>query len=120
MAAASNKPGAVHYALIIFVMLTVVLGIVSYMNHREYSNQAASMTDMTGKVSKLEREIKNKDDQVQVLKKLVGRNFELVDDANDPKNANTVQLSQACVDCVQSALTGVCHAKQLACIADKS
>jgi hypothetical protein len=38
----------------------------------------------------------------------------------DPKNANTVQLSQACVDCVQSALTGVCHAKQLACIADKS
>jgi hypothetical protein len=36
MAAASNKPGAVHYALIVFVMATVVLGITTYMFHRDY------------------------------------------------------------------------------------
>ena len=40
----------IHYpvfALIVFVMITVVLGIVSYMNHREYSDQAAAMAELT-------------------------------------------------------------------------
>lgn len=91
MAAASNKPGAVHYALIIFVMITVVLGIVSYMNHREYSDQSAKFAEKEAEVSKLGRLVKNGDDQVQVLKKLVGRNFDLVDDATNPQNANTVK-----------------------------
>lgn len=93
MAAANNKPGAVHYALIVFVMLTVVLGIVSYMNQREYYNQATASADLASKVSKLEREKNDKSDQIQVLKKLVGRSFELVEDANDPKNANTVKAA---------------------------
>ena len=43
MAAASNKPGPVHFALISFVILSVVLGITTYMFHREYSDRAAKI-----------------------------------------------------------------------------
>lgn len=34
----SNKPRAVHYALIVFVMSTVVLGMLTYINMRELSD----------------------------------------------------------------------------------
>lgn len=91
MAAASNKPGAVHYALIVFVMITVVLGIVSYMNHREFSDKSASFTEQEAKLSNATKMLKNADDQVQTLKKLTGRNFDLVDDPTNPANANTVK-----------------------------
>jgi hypothetical protein len=91
MAAASNKPGAVHYALIVFVMATVVLGITTYMFHRDYSDEVVKSAEMQTKVSKYEREIKNKDDDIQTLKKLNGPNFDLIDDPTNPQNANTVK-----------------------------
>lgn len=93
MAAASNKPGAVHYALIVFVMITVVLGIVTYQFHVGFSTESVKNVELATKVSNFEREIKNKDDQVQVLKKLVGRNFDLVDDPTNPQNATTVKAA---------------------------
>lgn len=93
MAAASNKPGAVHYTLIVFVMITVVLGIVSYMNHREYSDKTAAFAEQEQKLSNANRLLKNADDQVQTLKKLVGRSFDLVDDPTNPNNANTVKAA---------------------------
>jgi hypothetical protein len=93
MAAASNKPGAVHYALIVFVMITVVLGIVSYMNHREYSDQAAAMTELTKQVSDSKRLVSARVDEVQALKKTIGYMFDLVDDATNPQNANTVKAA---------------------------
>jgi hypothetical protein len=93
MAAASNKPGAVHYALIVFVMITVVLGIVSYMNHREYSDQAAAMAELTKQVSDSKRNLSARVDEVQALKKTIGFMFDLVDDATNPQNANTVKAA---------------------------
>ena len=91
MAAASNKPGAVHYALIIFVMITVVLGIVTYQYNRSYSDETVARMAADEKLGKVNAAIKTYEDQVQVLKKLIGRNFTEIDDNNDPKNANTVK-----------------------------
>jgi conjugal transfer/entry exclusion protein len=93
MAAASNKPGAVHYALIVFVMISVVLGIVSYMYHREYSDAAAELLTLKKEVSDSKRNVSARVDEVQALKKTIGFMFDLVDDATNPQNANTVKAA---------------------------
>jgi hypothetical protein len=93
MAAASNKPGAVHYALIVFVMITVVLGIMTYQFHREFSDQSAKFAEKEQELSKAKALYKTLDDNVQVLKKTTGRIFDLVDDATNPGNANTVKAA---------------------------
>ncbi|MEK6259654.1 MAG: hypothetical protein AABP62_13635 [Planctomycetota bacterium] len=90
MAAASNKPGAVHYALIVFVMMSVILGITTYMFHREYSDRAAKITELEGKTGTQTTLIKKYDDEIQALKKKTGRNFEQVEDPANAANANTV------------------------------
>lgn len=93
MAASSNKPGAVHYALIVFVMITVVLGIVAYQFHREYSDQAAKFAEKEQELSKARQLHKALDDSVQALKRLIGRNFEVVENPTNPQDANTVKAA---------------------------
>ena len=91
MAAASNKPGAVHYALIVFVMITVILGIVTYQYNRSFSDASVELATKAEELSKLKALVKSGDDQVQVLKKLTGRIFDLIDDNTNPQNVNTVK-----------------------------
>lgn len=156
MAVASNKPGFVHYALILSVMITVVLGFLSGLNHRELAAlrvkiaesekqlsgakrliatmsglethdsavKATALEDMRDfanarqkprdpesvdqreladqifrvaeveeQVRKLMTLVKSYDDQVQILKNLTGRKFELVDDPANPENVNTVKAA---------------------------
>ncbi len=90
MAAASNKPGAVHYALIVFVMMSVILGITTYMFHREYSDRAAKITELEGKASSQMAQIKKYDDDIQALKKQTGNDFGTILDPADPNNATSV------------------------------
>ena len=90
MAAASNKPGAVHYALIVFVMMSVILGITTYMFHREYSDRAAKITELEAKAGTQTQTIKKNDDEIQALKKKTGRPFEQIEDTTNAANANTV------------------------------
>ena len=63
MAAATNKPGAVHYALIIFVMGTVTLGIVSYMYMREASDRIVDNAKLTEENAKLNKSVRSYADQ---------------------------------------------------------
>ncbi|MEI8379475.1 MAG: hypothetical protein WCJ09_05070 [Planctomycetota bacterium] len=93
MAAASNKPGAVHYALIVFVMISVVLGILTYNFHQNYSTEAAKAFEKTNEVANISKKFAAEIDKVEVLKKLIGITHELVYDPADPKNANTVKAA---------------------------
>ena len=90
MAAAANKPGAVHYSLILFVMLSVILGITTYMFHRESSDKFAEIAKLNDENKNLNRVQKTLDDQIQSLKKKLGINFEVVEDLNAPDNQATV------------------------------
>lgn len=90
MAAASNKPGAVHYALIVFVMMSVILGITTYMFHREYSDRQAKITELEGKASSQTAQIKKYDDEIQALKAQTGNNFDGILDQSNRDNATTV------------------------------
>ena len=91
MAAASNKPGAVHYALIVFVMLSVILGITTYMFHREYSDRLAAITKLEGEAGTQKSLIKKYDDDIQALKNQTGnKGFEIVLDPANADNATSV------------------------------
>ena len=93
MAAASNKPGAVHYALIVFVMFTVVLGILVYNFHRGYSDESAKAFESANKVADMTKKLSAEIDKVQVLKKLTGHEFEAIYDPADPNNKTTVKAA---------------------------
>ena len=90
MAANPNKPGPVHYALVVFVISTVVLGIKTYMFHREYSDRAAKITELEGKAGTLNVSIKKLDDEIQALTNQTGNKFEMKLDPSNPKNATSV------------------------------
>jgi predicted nucleic acid-binding Zn-ribbon protein len=90
MAAAANKPGAVHYSLILFVMLSVILGITTYMFHRESSDKFAEIAKLNDENQKLNRVQKTLADQIDSLKNKIGIKFDQVDDPNNPQNQATV------------------------------
>ncbi len=90
MAAASNKPGAVHYALIIFVMLSVILGITTYMFHREYSDRLAAITKLEADLVTEKKLKSTKDDEVQALTNQNGNKFDLIVDPANRDNATSV------------------------------
>lgn len=90
MAAAANKPGAVHYFLIFFVMASVILAITTYMFHREASDKFAEISKLNEENQKLNKVQKTLDDQIQALKNKVGIKFEVVDDPNNRENQATV------------------------------
>ena len=88
--AADNKPGAVHYSLIAFVVLSVILGITTYMFHRESSDKFAEIAKLNDENQKLNRVQKTLDDQIQSLKNKLGIKFDVVEDVNAPDNQATV------------------------------
>lgn len=90
MASAANKPGAVHYSLIVAVMSTVILGITTYMFHREASDKYAEVAKLNDENQKLNRVQKTMDDQIVALKNKIGIKLEQVDDPNNPENKATV------------------------------
>ena len=85
MAAAANKPGAVHYSLILFVMLSVILGITTYSFQKDSADKFAEVVKLTGDHEKANRAYQALDEQVQQLKVKIGGNSKespLVDPAN--------------------------------------
>lgn len=86
--AASNKPTAVHYSLIFFVMLSIILGVTTYMYVREYSDSFKKEVVAKSDLAKANTNWKNAIADVDALKALIGKgNLDKVVDltnANDP------------------------------------
>lgn len=89
MASSSGRPGAVHFALIFFVMLSVILGVVAYMYYKEYTDGVAVVNKERQNVAAKAKALKNADSEVQLLKRLSGYP-ELEVGINDATNPDTV------------------------------
>lgn len=89
MASSSAKPGAVHFALIFFVMLSVILGVVAYMKFNERDELASKIDAANKKAGKAEKALKQVDSEVQLLKRLAGYP-EMDVGLDDEANTNTV------------------------------
>lgn len=90
MAAAANKPGPVHYTLAIFVVLSVVLGITNYMSFKDAADRTIEVDKLTKDNQAAIAQIKNLDDDVQALKRLIGNTLTKVEDRANPQNPATV------------------------------
>lgn len=90
MAASNNKPTAVHYSLIFFVMLSIILGVTTYMFQREASDagkrEAAAKKDAGDKNSLWTNAVNDMD----AVKKLLGKTVETVVDANGANSPNSL------------------------------
>lgn len=88
MASSSGKPTAVHFALIFFVMLSVITSVVAYMMYTEYETTkkvaAKAETDRSAQRAAYDREV----DKVTALKGLIGHEYEEVGAGTN--NPNTV------------------------------
>ncbi|MDA1017138.1 MAG: hypothetical protein O3A00_22100 [Planctomycetota bacterium] len=89
MASSTGKPGAVHFALIFFVMLSVILGVVAYMYYKEYTDGVAVVNKERQNVAVKAKALKKADSEVQLLKRLTGYP-ELEVGLNDATNPDTV------------------------------
>ena len=65
----SEKPAGIHYVLIVFVMLSMILGASAYMNWREMSDLKDLMAARESEVAKSRKSLTNQDDQIQALLK---------------------------------------------------
>ncbi len=86
MASSSGKPGAVHFTLIFFVMLSVILGVVAYMKHTEREELSAKIATANKKANSAEKAVKQADSEIQLLTRLTGYpEMEVgLDDAGNP------------------------------------
>lgn len=70
--AAQNKTTAVHFSLIFFVMLSVVLGVVSYLFYSDYRDQQAQFTKNQQELNAAAGKNKQYQEEVEALKKTIG------------------------------------------------
>lgn len=87
---AASKPTAIHYWLMVFVVLAIGFGITTYMFQREYSDALVKLQKAEGDLSTEKRLSKNLDDDVQALKNVLGIRLEVVEDRQNPNNPTTV------------------------------
>lgn len=93
--AAQSKTTAVHFSLIFFVMLSVILGVVAYLFYADYREQTAQFDaakkEATGNKTAYDRAQR----EVDELKKLVGFDLTEVGVAQPGDNTVLSQASQA-------------------------
>uniref|UniRef100_A0A7C2JZ46 Uncharacterized protein n=1 Tax=Schlesneria paludicola TaxID=360056 RepID=A0A7C2JZ46_9PLAN len=91
MASPSNKPGAVHYSLIFFVMTTIVLAVTTYMFHRDYSDATVATQKATSDLQAANTALAKSDSDMQELRKILGLTEQpQVFDSQNPDNPSTV------------------------------
>jgi hypothetical protein len=76
MAAAANKPTAVHFALVVFVMFTLVLGLVLYLYVRDYNLAAADAKKATDDLNAEKGRYNSLLAQATELKTLLGYQYD--------------------------------------------
>ena len=76
--ASSSKPTGVHFALVFFVMATLILFILWYLGFKEQTTLSQSLQDATSKAESIENENRRLLDDLQTLRGLLGVELEQV------------------------------------------
>lgn len=76
--AGSNQMGGVHYAMITFIFLFLATSVGWFLTYREQEDLVAKESEAKKLATQSETGLRNKDEEVQELKKLIGHNFEQV------------------------------------------
>lgn len=85
---AGSKPTAVHFSLVAFVMLSLILSIVTYLTYKEYQKASLAAKEATDEAQNNNRAFQVELDNVEALKRLLGyEGFEDVGAAGDNENS---------------------------------
>lgn len=87
--ASSSKPTAVHFALIFFVMISVISSVVAYMMYQANMETEAARAKAADDFQKLRNVNLKRDEEITELKKVIGYPG-LPVGVDDPQNGNTV------------------------------
>ena len=74
--AASGKPTAVHFSLIFFVMLSLILGVMFYLNFKHIQENQANWMKAQEDLKTEQRLTRKQDEEIQALKRLTGHVYE--------------------------------------------
>lgn len=85
---AASKPTAVHFSLIFFVMLTLIFGVMAYLNFKDLGEANAKLNQAEANARTSDAALRKCDEELQALKKLIGNQQE--DVGLDNKTPNTV------------------------------
>lgn len=85
---AASKPTAVHFSLIFFVMLTLICGVMAYLNFKDLGEANAKLDQAQKDSQRDGAAVRKLDEELQALKKLIGNEQE--DVGLDNKTENTV------------------------------
>ena len=88
-AAASSKPGMVHYFCAFFAVCTLILGVALYLSNSGYNEREAAWQAETKKASDATSAAARGLEQTNILKKIIGFDFESIGTEGE-QNANTV------------------------------
>jgi Tfp pilus assembly protein PilN len=95
--ASSSKPTAVHFALVFFVMTTLILALVSYLTGKEYADKFAEAQTQNEDLNRLRTEVDKSLDEINTLKELLGYQFE---DVGNPQETDNTVFGAAVQDLV--------------------
>ncbi len=98
-------------------MLTLTFGVMAFMFGRQISENNALRDQADKKAGELTNAQKKLDEELQVLKGLVGHKFEIVVNTSDPNDANSVSGAikkdlELAGDPSQTTLTGAIHSME--------
>lgn len=87
--AAANRPTAVHFSLVFFVMVTLILTVTTYLGWKRYYEQDALRAAAESNASELQRAVSNYQSETDNLKQLLGYPYDQLGGAGTT-DANTV------------------------------
>lgn len=88
--AASNQFSGFHFAALFFLLLSIGLGVSTYMFQREYSTALEQKQKFEGDYNTANTALKKSLDDVEALKGVLGHRQPTVSDTANPANPNTV------------------------------
>lgn len=89
MPAANNKLTAVHFSLMAFVMISLIMGAMAYMSNTSYTEEFAKSQKLTTENQTLQNATRKQLDEIQTLKNVIGSQMPEVGELNSA-DANTV------------------------------
>lgn len=87
--ASSNKPTAVHFSLIFFVMLSIILAVVAFMFRRDFTENTAKWEKTDADLREANSALVKQLNDIKAMKGVIGYEYEQVGDPNS-QDANTV------------------------------
>lgn len=91
MAAASSKPTAVHYTLVAFLLIMIILGVLLYMQIRDGGTLRQQLTAKDAELQQVNSALRKSDADTEELKKLLGKSqLQQVTNSANPRDPLSV------------------------------